>query len=82
MQNVEQMLAMKKAETFVCSGFAPDVIHADRMAWDALMIVLGIDPVEKWTLKDMHHAFVPAKDETPVGVEFTAKFVRVPDEED
>ena len=81
MENVEQLLAAKRLETFTVSGIAETFLAADVMAWNAIEKVLGGDRISAWTLKAMGHTFVALKDDAS-GVEFHAEFVRNPDEED
>jgi hypothetical protein len=81
--NTEQVLRMRRLETFTVEGAAPNVLLADSMAWAGLESILGGDPVAKWALKVMQHDFVPAEN-SPMGdapcVKFHAEFARTPDE--
>lgn len=68
-----------KVETFTCQDQAPTVLIADQKAWSYLEAVLGGDPVDRWELKAMQHAF-GIQDGTPF-VTFLAEFLRKPDED-
>lgn len=83
MQNVEQLLATKRLETFTVSGNAPNVLMADQMSWQALENILGGDPVEAWALKAMQHTYAGVGDESDPkpATSFQAEFVRNPDYE-
>ena len=81
--NVEQVLRMRRLETFTVEGAAPNVLLADQMAWGGLEAILGGDPVAKWSLKVMSHDYVPVENSPVDGhpcVKFHAEFVRQPDE--
>lgn len=80
--NVDQALKMRRLETFTVEGVAANVLFADEMAWGALRLILGNDPLAKWDCKVMLHDFLPG-DQTQSGepaVKFHAEFVRIPDE--
>lgn len=67
-----------KVETFTCGGKTANVILADSMAWSYLESVLGGDPLDRWTLKVMQHAF-GIEAGTPY-VQFLAEFIRSNDD--
>lgn len=81
--NIDQILRMRRLETFKVAGSAQNVLLADQMAWGGLESILGGDPVARWSLKVMSHEFVPAE-HSPGGerpcVKFHAEFARTPDE--
>ena len=72
--NVEQVLSLPLAETFIVEGKAPNVLGAHNMSHDALGTALGTDPAPAWALKVMNHAYDPESG----GVAFHAEFVRNP----
>lgn len=74
-----QILEMPLLETFQCGGVAQNVVMSHNLAWDALTGVLGVDHPEAWSLKVMTHAWVTH--EGAPAVQFSAEFVRTPDEE-
>ena len=71
----EMQLTQPLAETFVCSGVAPNVLGAHNMAWDALTSSLGGDPIAAWKLGEIMHAYSTE----PPGVAFSATFLRNPE---
>lgn len=73
-------------ERLTVGGVAPDVVDANRQAWEMLAKVLGRDPVGAWLLAKINHAIVPVMDEAdppkPTGeieVEWGAQFERDPE---
>lgn len=78
--NIEQMLAMRLAETFTIEGLAPNLMEAHNIAWRGIENVLGADILEAWSLKGMQHQYTVVRDQP--GVAFKAEFVRRPDEEE
>ena len=70
--NIEQMLALPLAETFVVEGTAPNVLAAHNLAWDNFKASLGGDPELAWSLKIMKHAAHEG------AVVFRAEFARDP----
>lgn len=65
-------------EQFLVGGEAPDVLDADRQAWESLIHVLGKDPLTAWRLGRMIHSYVPLEGGGPK-VEWAATFVRNPE---
>lgn len=74
--NIEQIMSLPLAETFIIEGKAANVHAAHNMAHDALKNVLGIDPYAAWDMKIMNHGW------TLQGIDFHAEFVRNPHYED
>lgn len=70
--NIEQILSLPLAETFLVDGRAPNVLAAHNMAWDGLTGSLSTDPVAAWAMKVMQHSWVEG------GVVFHAEFARDP----
>lgn len=57
----EALLPIETDEKFLVTIVSPDIVTADREAWETLERFLGVDPVEAWKLVEMTHA--PERDE-------------------
>ena len=62
-------------ESLAVAGEAPDVLEAERQAWELLESVLGRDPVGAWSLSEMRHVIIKERGV----IEWSARFTRDPE---
>lgn len=78
---VDFMLSQPLSETLTVAGQAENMMAAHVQAVSGLNLVLGGDNPDAWQLKAMDHVYAQDEQGNPA-VQYTAQFVRTPDESD